>query len=92
MNPDGCDEFGVPWHGSTRRDSPYFFPHVGTTILYDGRLFVEAGIVEFHRKEGWLLVRPWYGGPLEKVYGKVEVFRMHVLRDAAEADRRRRGA
>lgn len=75
-----CDEFGVPWRGSTHKTSPYYYA-VGkdVTVIFNGRPFVEAGIVEFDRKEGWLLVRPWNGGPLEKVHGKVEVFRIPKL-------------
>lgn len=75
-NPDSdCDEFGVPWYGCTDKSSRHYFSSQGVTLLFNGAPFIAAKIIAFHRKEGWLKVRPWSGGPAYRITGTVEVFR-----------------
>lgn len=73
-DPTHFDERGLPWRGSVRKGSLHYFPKQGITILLDGIRFVGAGIIEFNRLEGWLLVKPWKGDRIERyVYGRVEL-------------------
>jgi hypothetical protein len=75
-NPDSdCDEWGVPWYGTTDKASRHYFSSAGVTLLFNGTPFYGGKVIAFHRKEGWLRVRPWKGGAPFKIHGTVEVFR-----------------
>lgn len=74
---------GIPLRASTRKDSPYYFPASEAktwVITLDGKRFsavgAPAGIIEFNRTEGWLLVKELRGpmrGLVHTVHGAVEV-------------------
>ncbi len=74
LDPTKYDAHGLPWRGSLRRDSPHYVPKDGIDILLNGRRYVQAGIIEFDRVEGWLLVMPWgRDGTPHRTYGRVEL-------------------
>lgn len=70
---------GIPWRASTRKESPYYVPADEAktwVILLNGKRFSGAGIVEFDRTGGWLLVKEWRGlawGRTYMVHGEVRV-------------------
>lgn len=74
---------GIPLRASTRKDSPYYYPASEAetwVILLDGKRFsaagAPAGIIEFDRTDGWLLMKELRGemrGLIHTVRGTVEV-------------------